>query len=159
MLSKLPLEVDDARLSDLGIPGLFGLALAVAGVVLAVDQALGGDLVAGVLLGGFLCLLGAAIAHDDATPECETTCDGCGDRVRSHASRDGVDEYVVVHSSGSPRRVSLGPLSVVKEEQTLETVYCSGECAAETDRTLLERQGDRLEPVATSEGDRREGVA
>ncbi|WP_436931673.1 hypothetical protein [Halosimplex halobium] len=159
MQSDLPLEVDDARLSDLGIPGLFGLALAVAGVALGVDQALGGDLVAGVLLGGFLCLLGAALAHDDATPECDATCATCGDHVRGHASRDGVDEYVVVHSSGSPRRVSLGPLSVVKEEQTLESVYCSGECAAEDERVLLERQGETLRPVETSDEDRREEVA
>ncbi|QLH83220.1 hypothetical protein [Halosimplex pelagicum] len=153
-----PFEVDDARLSDLGIPGMFGLALAVGAVVLAVEQGLKGNVTAGIVLGGFLGLIGAGIAHDDATPECDATCAACGERVRSHASRDGVDEFVEVHSSGSPRRISLGPLSVVKEEQTLETVYCSGACAAADDRVLLERDGERLEPVQTNEGDRREEV-
>jgi len=159
MQSDLTLEVDDARLSDLGLGGWFGLAVVVAGVGLAVNQALKGDVLAGLLIGGFVVLIGAALAYEDGTPECDTTCANCGTRVRSHASRDGVDEYVEVHASGSPRRVSLGALSVVKDRQTLEVVYCSGQCASEDDRALLEREGKVLEPVATSDGDRREEVA
>ncbi|WP_415381466.1 hypothetical protein [Halosimplex sp. TS25] len=159
MQPELPLEVDDVRLSDLGPGGWFGLALGGGGLAWGVHLALGGDFVGAALAIGLLGLVGGMFAYEDGTPECDSTCATCGAHVRVHSSRNGVDEYLEAHASGSPRRLSLGPLSVVVGTHELRSVYCSGECAAEDDRVLLDRQGEQIEPVQTSESDHREGVA
>ncbi|ELZ23493.1 hypothetical protein C475_14508 [Halosimplex carlsbadense 2-9-1] len=165
MLSNLPLEVDDARLSDLGFGGWFGLVIIGAGAAIAgseiVDWATGSgsDVLLGVGLGAVVALVGAMFAYEDASPECDATCANCGAHVRAHSSRDSVDEYVEVNASGAPRRATLGPLSVVIGTHEHESIYCSGECAAKDDRVLLERDGEQLEPVATSDAHREGEVA
>jgi len=156
MRSKLPLEADDARLSYLPLFGWLALVFIGIGIAVGIDQALAGEYVGAVLAVAIFGVSGAMIAYDDATPECEAACANCGAHVCGHSSREGVDEFVEVHASGSPRRVSLGPLSAVMSTNTESLIYCSGECAAADERVLLERDGDQLEPVATSD-DHREG--
>jgi len=137
----LPLSVDDARLSDLSIGGWLGVGLTALGVVIAANSAAewalsGADPAVGIF-GGFLALIGAALAHENATPDEEGNCENCGAHVRVHSGRDTADEVVLVRMSGRPRRVTLGPLSVVAQRQRREYVYCSGECVTEDTRTLI----------------------
>jgi len=148
-------EVDDVQLSDLGPSGWFGVAIAGAGVALGVDGLVDGlagtgDLLVGVGFGALIILVGAVLAYEDARPECEGTCDHCGEHVQANSSREGVDEYVLVVATGSPRRASLGPLSVVIGRQKDDKKYCSGECAAVDERVLLEKRGGQKVPATTS---------
>ncbi|PSQ06655.1 hypothetical protein BRC92_00350 [Halobacteriales archaeon QS_4_69_31] len=154
------IDADDTRLSDLSPMGVIGFVVAVAGLgwaglELARFALSGGSTsleAAPFILGGFAFLIGAMIAYEDATPEVSATCDNCGSHVRSHSSRDRVDEYVRVFTSGSPRRLELGPLSIVTETQTLERVYCSGECAAADARIMLERDEHEMVPTEPTTG-------
>ena len=151
----MALDVDDARLSDLGPGGWLGLGATVVGAGVAVNAAAewalsGADPAAGILIGGFVAIIGAALAHDNATPDEEGNCEYCGAHVRVHSSRDTADELVLVQMSGRPRRVSLGPLSVVAQRQRPEYVYCSGECAAEDTRAVITSE-DHQASAATRE--------
>ena len=138
----MPLSVDDARLSDLGPSGWLGVALATLGAVIVANSAVewalsGADPAAGLLGGGIVAVIGAALAHDNATPDEEGNCENCGAHVRVHSGRDTADEAVLVRMSGRPRRISLGPLSVVAQRQRPEHLYCSGECATEDTRAVM----------------------
>ena len=142
------ISVDSIRLSDLSFIGWAGIWLAVGGVTYAVREIVlasvwGGPWLDPILIGGFLALLGAAIAYENAQPECEAVCDHCGAYIRSQSSRDGADEYVKVHASGSPRRARLGPLSLVVRRCRSSFTYCSGDCAAADadSRVLIETVG------------------
>ncbi|WP_254271093.1 hypothetical protein [Haloarcula marina] len=128
------LSVDSVRLSDLSLLGWGGVWLSVAGISYTVREVVlasvwGGPWIEPIVIGGLIALLGGIGAYENARPECQSTCDHCGEIVRSHSSRDATDEFVEVHASGTPRRARLGPLSLVVERQQSTFVYCSGECA------------------------------
>ncbi|QIO23092.1 hypothetical protein [Haloarcula sp. JP-L23] len=128
-------DVDSVRLSDLSLEGWFGLGLITVGLVVIGQTAVEWDMfgdnpVAGLAVGGFLAVFGAFMAYENGRPECDETCDACGEHIRSQSSRDGLSEFVEVRASGTPRRARLGPLSVVTERNTGRWVYCSGKCAA-----------------------------
>ncbi|MFC6757884.1 MULTISPECIES: hypothetical protein [Haloarcula] len=151
----MALSVDDARLSDLSVGGWLGVGLAVLGIGIVATSAgewllSGADPIAGLVGGGFVALIGAALAHDNATPDEEGTCEHCGAHVRVHSSRDTADEAVLVRMSGRPRRISLGPVSVVAQRQTTEHLYCSGECASEDTRAVI-TSDDHQATAATAE--------
>jgi len=147
-------SVDDARLSDLSLGGWFGVALVVgglggAGYELVQWATVGSDPAGGLLFGTFLAIVGAALAHDNATPEQEGNCENCGAHVRTHSSRDSADEVVIVQASGRPRRASVGPLSIVLQRQQPEYLYCSGACTEEDTRVVI--SGDDYETPTTAE--------
>ncbi|WP_226010520.1 hypothetical protein [Halomicrobium salinisoli] len=146
------IDVDDVRLSDLSLEGWIGLGTGTAGVAgvgytVITWAATGGDVLGGLLLGGVAVLLGTMLAYENGRPECDVACDNCGQHVRSHSSRDGVDEYVEVYASGSPRRISIGPFSIVAERREIDHVYCSGECADEDTRVLLDKHDHDTVPA------------
>lgn len=148
------LSVDDARLSDLSIGGWLGIGLAALGVVIAANSVgewvlYGADPVVGIVGGGFVALFGAALAHDNATPEADGVCEMCGVRATTHSNRDSADEVILVRGSGKPRRATLGPLSVVLQTRDAEYLYCSGECADEHERVHVGETD--TQPAATSE--------
>lgn len=139
------LRVDSVRLSDLTVVGWIGIGIATlslgwGGQVLLSNLIFGGKIVGPLFMMGFGALFGGFMAYSEATPECEETCQSCGDYVRNHSTRDDATEHVEVFMSGAPRRLSLGPLSVVAERQTETRVYCSGECATvdASNRVMLE---------------------
>ena len=151
----LRLDVDDARLSDLSLGGWLGLGAVPVGLGAMVHSIgqwalTGADPAAGILVGGLVAIIGAAFAHDNATPETMADCENCGRRVRIHASRDTADEVVLVQMSGRPRRATVGPLSVVVQTRKREYWYCSDECAVEHTRPVMSTERNQA-TAATSE--------
>lgn len=137
-------SVDSARLSDLALVGWVGLVIAIVAAVYGVGGIITwlfvGGSVTNYLLGGvFGVLVGGIVAYADATPEYEVACDHCGDFIRVHSHRDGTGEVIKANVSGTPRRLQVGPLSVVLQRCQESYHYCSGECATadETRRNLV----------------------
>ena len=130
------------RLSDLSVHGLLGALAAGVGVVLllfgAVSLAYPGDHSGALITGVVLAFFGGLAAYEAITPEHEASCDACGQRVRMHSGRGGVDEVVQISASGPPARVDLGPVSLVRRRQRKEFIYCSTACADLDDRPFLE---------------------
>ncbi|MBX0323875.1 hypothetical protein EGH21_12625 [Halomicroarcula sp. F13] len=151
-------EFDDVRLSDLSLGGWLGLVIAGVGLW-AIGKALvewvmlGNDPLVGLVAGGFFALIGAMLAYDNGLPECEAHCEACGGHIRSQSSRDGVSEFVEVRASGTPRRASVGPLTVVTERNRREWTYCSGECAAADAESRLLVGHVETEAIRTAEVD------
>lgn len=137
------LDIDGFRFRSLSIGGWLALAIGLGvlawGVIELVKYGLGipGNHLGGAVIGGIVGFVALAFAYDSGTPEYEGTCDACGAYVCVDSSRDGADEYLVVCASGSPRRISYGPLSAVTQRQTTEWIYCSGECADADTRVIL----------------------
>ncbi|GGN92258.1 hypothetical protein [Haloarcula pellucida] len=137
------LSVDCVRVSDLSPVGWFGIGIGLAGVAYAAREitaamVFGGSWLESIVVGSLALVIGLGIAYADGGPEVEAACDHCGQYIRSQSSRDGVEEFVEVKASGSPRRAHLGPLSLVLQRQTEEWTYCSGDCAAaDADRRAL----------------------
>jgi len=143
------IDIDGVRLRDLSIGGWLGVAIAGAGIFLigsGLFAALG-ELMWGVdpteslgkaAIGLVVVLVGGAAAHDTATAEVEAPCESCGRSVRVHSGREGVDEAVLVRASATPRRLDVGPLSIVHGRVKRDKVYCSGECADRDERLFIE---------------------
>ena len=119
----MTISVDSARLTDLTVVGWAGLGLSLGSAVYGI-YALDALTVIPVLVG-------LAVAYFDALPEYDVSCDNCGDHVRVHSARDGTDEVVEVNAAGTPRRISVGGLSVVCQTDKQSFHYCSGACATE----------------------------
>ncbi|WP_372478941.1 hypothetical protein ACAH01_08905 [Halomicrobium sp. HM KBTZ05] len=141
-MSNSLVSVDRVRLSDLSPIGWFGIALAIGALGYAANDLLktvvrGGPWVDPLAVAGVGLVFGFGVAYLDGGPEIESTCDHCGAYIRAQSSRGGVDEYIECHASATPRRATLGPLSVVLQRQTAEWTYCSGDCAtADRDRRV-----------------------
>lgn len=131
----------DVRLSDISIggliAGLFGLAAMVTLLFGVVSLAFPGDQTDAIVLGGLFTLGGWFVAYQSCSPDLETTCDQCGEAVRIHSSRDGVDEVVEVRGAGSPARLEAGSLSLVRRRQRKTFEYCSADCAHRHERAYL----------------------
>jgi hypothetical protein len=129
------------RPEDLSIHGLTAGIAALAGLVLllfgVVSLAFPGDQTNALIVGAGLTFFGGLGAYQSCTPTLETTCDQCGDAVRVHSSRDGVDEVVEVRGAGSPARLEAGDLSLVRRRQRKTFEYCSPDCAHRHERAYL----------------------
>ena len=140
------LSVDGVRLSDLSILGwsalLSAACLTLLTVQLGMEHAVTGDRPAFVVTA--IGAVGLALfAYNEAAPEHEAACEHCGATARTQANRDGVDEVIEVHSSGSPRRATVGPFSMVVQTNSRTRIYCSGECAdADRERRSYIEQPD-----------------
>lgn len=151
-------EVDSARLSDLSLMGWLFVGVGAVGVGVVVQTVVewavsGADPSAGFVGGGILVIVGAGLAYIDAMPEWEGNCENCGEHVRTHSSRDGADEVVRVEATGTPRRASIGPFSVVVQRRKCDRLYCSGECADE-DTVVLTGPHDHETAATTEVSDR-----
>lgn len=149
------LSVDGVRLSDLSVLGWSALVsaacLTMLTVQLGLEHVVTGDRPAFVLSAiGVLAF--ALFAYNDAAPEIEDTCANCGTTARTQRNRDGVDEVIEVHSSGSPRRLTIGPFSMVVQTNSQTRYYCSGDCAhADRDRRKQIAQPDGRSLVETAD--------
>jgi len=155
-------KLSHIRLSDLSTGGVVALGVAGAGVAFGVWSAfesvmLGGDLILELLFSAVVFALGVMFAYDTAKPEYQGTCDSCGEPIECNSSRDSTDEVIVVKASGAPRRLSLGPLSIVVDRQRLERMYCSGECVESDTRVVLDAELDAAETSPSIEPTRADG--
>jgi len=150
------ISVDGVRLSDVSVIGWIALAAAGclslwalgAGLEVLVTGDRGGEFV----IGSVLTVVLLNFAYSESGPEIEGVCANCGDSVRTQANRDGVDEVIEVVASGSPRRVSIGPFSVVVQTTTDEWRYCSSECVDDDcDRRTLIGQPDGRQLMSSAD--------
>lgn len=133
---KPEVDVDGASLDDLDVLDwvfvAFGVIALGWGVVTWGATALAGDPfadAANLVIAGFVALLMAFFAYESATPEVDARCVTCGTPVRVD-SANALDEYAVtVKTATEPRRIAIGPVSVVATRNTPEFIYCSPGCA------------------------------
>jgi len=133
------ISIDGIELRDLSVGGWIGIGISIAGAAWFAEAILYSVFDPTIqLAGGALVAFGGAlIAYQNAKPELEDRCATCGDPVSVRSSRDGTDEAVLVRSSETPRRATVGSVSVVLSRRKAERVYCSGECADADERPFL----------------------
>lgn len=85
--------------------------------------------VMGALGVGFIgFIIFAWFAYEHASPEYDVECDACGAPIRVNSGTDRRDGVLEARQTKSPRRLELGPLSIVLARRKWEYVYCSAEC-------------------------------
>lgn len=131
----MTVSFDNVELSELPTPGWLGLGLAAlsfsfGSYTLITWPVVGGSLGEPLLLATVGTLFGSYIAYVTASPEVAGTCDNCGRDVEVNASQNKADEAVEVVSTGHPKRMDAGPLSIPVSLHRETHLYCSGSCAS-----------------------------
>lgn len=124
------IRIDELERDHLTIWTVLGLAvglgaLASAGYYVAVWEP------ANAALSGIVALFALFIGVDNSLPDLETACDSCGEHLTLHSGRDETDEIHIVRRTETPRRLHVGPLSVVVKRDRREYHYCSSECSVD----------------------------
>lgn len=88
----------------------------------------GASYVGSVLIAGVVLFLGVMFAYESAKPEVDTECDACGAPIRVNSGADRRDGVLVARRTKPPRRMHLGPLSLVVNRNRHEWQYCSVGC-------------------------------
>lgn len=140
----MKVSIDDLEADHVTIWSAIALALAGAVTVYGVVNLLLGDLGAAALSGFGILLLGW-MSWESSRPEIEGYCDACGDTVMVHSGSDSHDRVVLVRETRAPRRISVGPASLVLTKHGQEHVYCSESCA---------EHGPALRPDSVLDADR-----
>lgn len=131
----MTVSFDNAELSDLPAPGWLFLGLAAfsfafGAYTLITWPETGGSLAEPLFLSVSGTVFGSFIAYTTAAPDVAGTCDACGQDVEVNASQNRADEAVEVTSTGHPKRMDVGPLSIPVSLYTDAHLYCSGSCAS-----------------------------
>lgn len=130
------MRIDGVRLEDVdsftvvmvGLGVLVGLAAFIHGA----QKAMTGDVYAalgGGVLGLILVALFAFAVYENAKPEYAAECDGCGSSIQVNSGTSSRDGVLVARQTKPPRRLHLGPISLIVSRRTEEMVYCSSSCA------------------------------
>lgn len=130
------MRIDGFRLKDLSPMALVFLALGALIGAWAIGDAVrkvltgspSGDVMGalGVAFAGFI--LFAWFAYEIASPEYDQECDACGAHIRVNSGTDRRDGVLTARQTKSPRRLKLGPLSIVLQKRKRDYVYCSAGC-------------------------------
>lgn len=67
-------------------------------------------------------------AYEHASPEFDGECDACGAPIRVNSGTDRRDGVLKAQETKPPRRLELGPVSLVLKRRKREHVYCSVGC-------------------------------
>ena len=149
------IDIDGVRARDLNVFGALAIVLAAVLTLVALRNA------AGILLGfpgvdvdltvgaavGTVILTG--LAYQQATPDLDAVCDGCGDHLRLNTGTDTEDAVVMIRKAGAPQRAHIGPISLVTETQRAQREYCSPQCADLDDVTMIPLGDDEPQTVRT----------
>ncbi|MFC7077866.1 hypothetical protein [Haloarcula halophila] len=150
------IDIDGVRARDLNVFGALAIVLASGLAVVAVRNATGlllgfsgvdVDLTVGAAVGAVVL---AGLAYQQATPDLDAVCDGCGDHLRLNTGTDTEDTVVTIRKAGAPQRARIGPISLVTETQRAEREYCSPQCADLNDVAMIPLADDESQTVKTS---------
>jgi hypothetical protein len=120
-------DLADVFLSGLGFV-FFGLAARTLLLEALGESGVDSPLVASLISVGF----GIAFfwtVHRCIRPEYNEVCAVCGDEIVVDSATDGFDSALLVRTSDTPNRLTLGPLSVIRRRDKDEETVCSGDCA------------------------------
>lgn len=154
------MRIDGVRLDDLTpfsvVWGTIGVMGALAATHSAVQNAIGGDIWTATGAGAAAVVIVAVflkVAYDDAKPEYSTECDACGADIEINTGSNRREGVLVARLSKAPRRLHLGPISIVAEKRRDQWEYCSTGCAVRdappecSDFVSVDEPAEYVDPV------------